>query len=63
VVITIDSKFKSIAITKCEKIIVKIKNCVSGVEIIGCKDVTVIVSERTPSISVDTSQVVKVILN
>lgn len=49
--------------SKCEKVVLKIKSCVSGVEIVGSKDVTVIVGEKTPSISVDTSQIVKIILN
>lgn len=63
VVLTIEPKFKSIVISRCEGFVLNIRSCVSGIEIVGCKDVRVFVHERTPSISVDASQAVRVVLN
>lgn len=51
----IDAKCKSIVINRCEDITLDVKSCVSGVEVISSKGVKVIVHERTPSFSVDTS--------
>lgn len=48
---------------KCENITLQIKSCVSGLEIMNCKNVTVIVKEKTPSISVDKTERAKIIIN
>lgn len=59
----IDAKFKSIVMSRCEDIVLDIKGCISGVEVVSCKNVRIIVQQRTPSISADTSESVSIILN
>lgn len=57
------SKIKSVMISKCNQVKVLVKDCVSGIEIMGCKNVEIKVLGWCPSISVDSSQDVRVILN
>lgn len=59
----IEGKFKSLVISHCEDIVLEMKSCLSGVEIINSKRVKVYVRERSPSISADTSESVSIILN
>ena len=59
----VDAKFKSIVISKCEDIVLEMKSCISGVEVINCSNVRIYVHEKTPSISADTSQSVAIVLN
>ena len=59
----IDAKFKSIVVNKCEDVVLEMKSCVSGVEVINCKNVRVYVHEKAPSISADASEGVAIILN
>ena len=59
----VDAKFKSIVISKCEDVILEMKSCISGIEVINCKKVRIYVHEKTPSISADTSEGVAIILN
>ena len=63
VIMKIDPKFKSIVINKCQDFTLIINTCVSGIEIVNSNNVTVVVHEKTPSISIDSSKVVKVSLN
>jgi hypothetical protein len=59
----VESKFKSMAVSKCNDIVIEMKSCISGIELVNCKNVKIYVKERTPSISVDTSESVNIILN
>ena len=59
----IDSKFKSIVINRCEDVILEMKACVSGVEVVHCKNVKIYVHDKTPSISADASESVNIVLN
>ena len=59
----VTAKFKSIVISRCEDVILEMKSCISGVEVINCKNVRIYVHDRTPSISADTSESVNIILN
>lgn len=59
----VKSKIKSIIISKCDKLKILVKDCVSGVEIMGAKNVELKVLGWCPSISVDSSQDVRIILH
>jgi len=63
VTLKIEPKFKSIVVSKCQAVIIEVKSCISGVEVVGCKDVSIFVHEKTPSISIDNSQTVRLVLN
>ena len=39
------------------------KSCISGVEVVNCKNVKIYVHEKTPSISADTSESVNIVLS
>jgi hypothetical protein len=57
------SKIKSVMISKSDKLKVVVKDCVSGVEIMGSKNIELRVLGWCPSISVDGSQDIRIILN
>ena len=59
----VEAKFKSIVISKCEDVILEMKSCISGVEVINSHNVRIYVHEKTPSISADTSDSVNIVLN
>jgi len=61
--IKIDSKFKSLQMSKCENVTLSVKSCVSGVEIMNSKNISVVIKERTPSVSVDKCDRVNLLLN
>ena len=39
----ISAKFKSIVINRCEGVILEMKSCISGVEVVNCKNVKIYV--------------------
>ena len=57
------SKIKNVIISKVEKLIIVLKDCVSGVEIMNSKHVDLKVLGWCPSIAVDASQAVTIVLN
>lgn len=61
--INVDSKSKSVQLSKCENVTLTVKGCVSGVEIMNSKNITVIIKEKSPSISVDKCERVNILLN
>jgi hypothetical protein len=56
-------KFKSVVISRCEEVILEMGSCVSGIEIVHCKGVRVYVHDKTPSVTVDSSEGVSLVLN
>ncbi len=59
----IEPKFKSIVVNKCTDVTLFVNTCVSGVEIVNSSNVNLVVHERTPSISIDSSHTVKITIN
>jgi hypothetical protein len=57
------SKIKNVIMSKVEKVQLYLKDCVSGVEIMNSKNVELKVLGWCPSIAVDASQAVAIILN
>lgn len=58
----IDNKVKSIILGKCTKVNLIFKNVVSTVELINCKSIEVYVMEGCPTVTVDKSENVHVVL-
>lgn len=61
--IHITDKFKSLQMNKCDKIILIVNNCVSGLEIMNGENLQIYVKESSPSIAIDKCQKVRVVLN
>lgn len=48
---------------KCENVVLTVKSCVSGVELMNSKGLTVVIKEKTPSVSIDKCDKVNLLLN
>lgn len=57
------SKIKNVIVSRCEKLQLILKDCISGVEIMNSKNVDLHVLGWCPSIAVDASQAVAIVLN
>ena len=50
-------------INRCQDVVIEVQSCISGIEIVHSKNVRVFVHQKTPSISTDASEGVRIVLN
>lgn len=62
-VVHIRDKCRSVVIGNSKEIELRVTNCVSGIEVMNCNTVYLYVLDKVPTISIDASENVKIILN
>lgn len=53
--INIEGRFKSLQMNICSDVTLIVNSCLSGVEVMNCKNLKVIMKGKIPSISIDKS--------